>query len=63
MCLPRALEFEQAEADAVGDESIVILVGVELFLDLLELCDLLLGLLDVGGLFGVWLGEVPGQRV
>ena len=61
--LPRALQFEETEADTVGDERVVILVGVELFLDLLELHDLLLGLLEVGGLFGVRLGEVLGQRV
>ena len=61
--LPRALQLEEAEADAVGDKRVVVLVGVELLLDLLELRDLLLGLLEVGGLFGVRLGEVLGQRV
>ena len=60
---PRTIQFEEAEADAVGDERIVVLVGVKLFLDLLELSDLLLGFLEVGGLFGVRLGEVLGQRV
>ena len=51
--LPRALQFEEAEADAVGDEGVVILVGLEFGLDLLELLEVELGAADGVGLLGV----------
>jgi hypothetical protein len=60
---PGALQLEEAQADAIGDEGVVVLVGVELFLDFLELGGFLLGLLDVRGLFGARLREVLGQRL
>ncbi len=50
---PRALQFEEAEADTVGDEGVVVLVGFEFGLDLLELLEVELRAADGVGLFGV----------
>ena len=63
MGFPGALELEQAEADAVGDERVVVLVRGELLLDLLELGSLQLDPLDIRGLFRIRLGEILGQGV
>ena len=50
---PRAFQFEEAEADAVGDEGVVVLVRLEFGLDLLELFEVELGAADGVGLLGV----------
>ena len=51
--LPGALQLQQAEPDAVGDEGVVVLVGLEFGFDLLELFEVELGAADGVGLFGV----------
>ena len=53
MGFPGALQFEEAETDAVGDEGVVVLVRFEFGLDLLELFEVELGAADGVGLLGV----------